>query len=139
MRLALTLVSLILLAGCGGDDSKEPADPTAWPSGIATSVSPGSTPGSEFMPPNAKESAAALSKCSEVWVAGKSLPSDYSGCQTEDGGLDRGAVYDCTDGKGQLIGYNDEFFARLGGTISAYGEDDAAFSRELFEVCKPEQ
>jgi hypothetical protein len=136
MRTALALVSLILVAGCGGDDRDEP---TPWPSASGiVSGKPGSTPGSEFMPPNAKESAAALPKCSEVWVAGKTLPSDYNGCQTEGGGLDRGAVYVCTDGGGQLIGYNDEFFARLGGPIKGYGEDEVAFSHELFEVCKPE-
>ena len=88
------------------------------------------------MTPIPKESADALPACSEVWVVGETLPTDYEGCRTK-GGIDQGAHYACTDGNGELIGYDDQSFARLGGQIRAYGEDEMDFTRESYEVCEP--
>ena len=139
MRLAFVILSLILVAGCGGSTETDPTSPDGAASG-ANGGTPGAatpTPGDEFLPPNAEESAAALPPCSDVWAVGKTLPEDYEGCQTADGGLDKGAVYACTDGKGDLVGQDEQFFARVGGPIQANGDDDEAFSQELFEVCKP--
>jgi len=133
MRIALVILSLILVAGCGNGTEPEPA-----PSDVIQSRAKPNQPGSEFMPPDADKAAESLPKCSDIWVEGKTLPEDYEGCQNTGSGLDRGANYACTDGKADLIGHNDQFFARLGGQIKAYGEDEAAFSQELFEVCKPE-
>lgn len=131
MRIALVTLSLVLFAGCGdaGGPSSEPSDVTT--PGTATG-----TPGSEFSSPGMDKNADALPECSEVWVVGKTLPKDYAGCKLPEGGIDRGADYACTDGKGDLIGHNEQFFARPGGQIKANGEDDVAFSHELFEVCK---
>ena len=137
MRIALVILSLLLLTGCG---NKSEPDPGPAPTGVVPPSKATGTPGSEFLSPLPKESVDALPACSEVWVVGKTLPSDYAGCRiAKGGGVDQGAKYACTDGRGDLIGYNDQFFARLGGPIQAFGEDDAAFSHELFEVCKPEE
>jgi len=140
MRIALVILSLILVAGCGNstEPNSEPSDVTSSGTEGGAPGTQSSTPGSEFMPPDADKAAESLPKCSDIWVEGKTLPEDYEGCQNTGGGLDRGANYACTDGKADLIGHNDQFFARLGGQIKAYGEDEAAFSQELFEVCKPE-
>ena len=136
MRTALVTLSLLLVAGCGDSGSDSKTEPSPAPTGVVPSSSATGTPGSEFLTPVPKESADALPACSEVWVVGATLPNDYGGCRTE-GGIDQGAHYACTDGNGELIGHNDQFFARLGGQIKAYGEDEADFSRELYEVCKP--
>jgi hypothetical protein len=134
MRIALVAVSLVFLAGCG-----DGGEPTPEPSDVIQSSTKPSEPGSEFLTPVPTESAEALPECSEIWAVGKTLPSDYKGCRIAGGGIDQGAKYACTDGKGELIGYNDQFFARLGGAVQAYGEDEEAFSQELFEACKPKQ
>jgi len=134
MRIALVALSLVFLAGCG-----DGGEPTSEPSGVIQSSTKPNEPGSEFLTPVPKESAEALPECSEVWVVGKTLPADYKGCRIAGGGIDQGAKYACTDGRGELIGYNDQFFARLGGTVQAYGEDEEAFSQDLFQACKPKQ
>lgn len=136
MRFALVIFSLLLVAGCGDNGSDPNTGPSAAPTGVVPSASATGTPGSEFLTPVPKESAEALPKCSELWVVGQTLPADYEGCRTE-GGIDQGARYPCTDGNGELVGHNDQFFARLGGPIKAYGDDEADFSRELYEVCNP--
>lgn len=134
MRIAVVALSLLLVAGCGGG-----GEPTSGPTGVAQNTADPKQPGSEFLTPVPAEKADAMPECSEVWVEGNTLPNDYAGCRIAGGGIDQGAKYPCTDGKGELIGYNEQFFARLGGTVRAYGEDEAAFSHELFQVCKPNQ
>ena len=136
MRIVLVLLGLLLVAGCGNSDQDQPSP---QPTGVVPSSKATGTPGSEFLSPIPKESAETLPKCDDVWVVGKTLPADYSGCQIDGGGVDRGATYACTDGGSELIGYNEQFFARLGGPVRAYGDDEAAFSQELFEACNPKQ
>ena len=136
MRFVPVIFSLLLVAGCGDNGSEPKSEPNSGPTGVVPSSKATGTPGSEFLTPVPKESAEALPKCSEVWVVGETLPKDYEGCRTV-GGIDHGAHYACTDSGGDLIGHNEQFFARIGGQIKAYGEDEADFSRELYEVCRP--
>lgn len=56
MRILLAVATLVLLAACGGS-------PTATPQ---------AGNGADFP---------AFPKCSEIWVAGKSLPDGYAGCE----------------------------------------------------------
>lgn len=53
--------------------------------------------------------------CSDVWVAGETLPSDYEGCNDGDTFVVLKTVGDC-----ELASYEgtEEFYANLGGTIS---------------------
>lgn len=96
----LTVAALIALAGCGG-------------SGTAKADDAGSgTP-----------------KCSDVWVDGATLPKDYDGCMSGSDMLEASVTSDCADGS-QLGGYDDRFYALLGGTIhEVKGEiaDDAGY------------
>jgi len=135
MRIAVVALSLLLVAGCG----RGGGEPESEPTGVITSSTKSSEPGSEFLTPIPDKSAEALPECSEVWVEGNTLPTDYAGCRIAGGGIDQGAKYPCSDGKGELIDYNEQFFARRGGTIQANGNDDEAFSHELFQACKPTQ
>ena len=134
MRIAVVVLSLVFLSGCG-----DGAEPTSGPTGVVQNSADPKQPGSEFLTPVPAESAGAMPDCTEVWAVGNTLPADYEGCRIAGGGIDQGAKYACTDGKGELIGYNDQFFARLGGAVQAYGEDEEAFSQELFQACKPNQ
>src|SRR5690348_256360 len=104
MRIVLVLLGLLLVAGCGNSEK-----PSPQPTGVVPPSKATGTPGSEFLTPIPKKSAEALPKCAEVWVVGKTLPADYAGCQIDGGGVDRGAKYACTDGRGELIGYNEQF------------------------------
>lgn len=77
-----------------------------------------------------------MPKCSEVWVAGETLPEDYGGC--DDGDTIVAAVStECSDGT-SLYGFDDRFYA-LGGEeiVEAAGgstDTDPAYSK-AYEDC----
>lgn len=72
--------------------------------------------------------------CSDVWVAGETLPDGYEGCETVDT-IEAPAISECADGS-RWTSYQDEFYAKYGGEIIAVkGEmsDDPAYSTFLDE------
>lgn len=94
--LIVAAVAVLALSGCGDDDKDDDA-------GDITSGVPA---------------------CSDVWVAGETLPEDYEGCTREDGDLEAAVTLPCTDGT-ELAGYEDRFWALLGGEIKDAGAPDA--------------
>lgn len=92
------LVGSQLLTGCGDDG-------------------PIATPASKSMP-----------DCSEVWVAGKTLPADYAGCVGSDGVLEASEIKKCSTAKGSFVSFDSDYFAILGGEISDEGTDSAAYN-----------
>lgn len=72
-------------------------------------------------------------ECSEVWVAGQTLPENYEGCTNGDE-IEAAFSYDCEDGTSLFA--NDDFWVRTPGEIVAMdGEDDPAYSK-AFDDCK---
>lgn len=110
---AVVLVPLLALVGCSGGDETEDGSGTPDPS--ASSALDGSaSPDNGATPP-----------CSEVWVEGQTLPADYGlFCQDGDD-VELAVTIPCGDGGGDLTGYQDRFWARLGGEISDAGARDA--------------
>lgn len=108
---ALFALFALLLTACGND---EKGDDAATPVALEVGGPPA---------------------CSDVWVAGQTLPETYAGC--EDGGsLYASAESDCKDGR-VFTTFNDRFYAVLGAEITAVvGEmsDDPAYSA-FFDAC----
>lgn len=71
-------------------------------------------------------------QCSDVWAVGKTLPKDYEGCM-RDGTIEAAVVYNCDDGS-KLTGYDNKFFALVGGPIEP--QTDETYSA-AFDKCKP--
>jgi len=92
MRRLLVIGSLLALAACGADENNV----TEGASGDTTAVPPPS--------------------CSEIWVAGQTLPEDYDGCVDEDGVLAPVEPEECSDGS-LAVTHADRYRAVLGGTI----------------------
>lgn len=72
--------------------------------------------------------------CSDVWVAGETLPDDYEGC-AEDG--ETGYAVLLTYGDCEITTYDDRFYAALGGEI---GEADGTLDQDagyvaLIDAC----
>lgn len=68
-------------------------------------------------------------------MAGETLPADYSGCMNEDGSLEAAVTRDCADGS-VFTGYQDRFWAVLGGEIKDAGKvdgtvDDPGYARDV--------
>ena len=84
MRLYLAAFALpLLLVGCGGDDESSEPD--------------NALEGLEQMADDAPA-------CSDVWVAGQTLPDDYEGCTDETGMLYVATAGQCKDGS-MLVSY----------------------------------
>lgn len=78
---------------------------------------PIATPASKSMP-----------ACSEVWVAGKTLPADYVGCVGSGGVLEASEIKKCSTAKGSFVSFDSSYFAILGGTISDRGTASTAYT-----------
>ena len=130
MRLPLvpvTLLTLLLLAGCHSSDSGKPtATDTASSSASSTPTTP-STPG-----PHGPS-------CKDVWQAGATLPKDYTTCD-EGGTVGTQDVTKCKDGT-KLVAYSDTYYAITGGRISkpkvAPMQDTLAFGK-VYASCTGE-
>lgn len=57
----------------------------------------------------------AVPECSDVWVAGRTLPADYTGCR-EFGAVVRPDRFDCPDSDDVAVKFGD-YFGILGGEI----------------------
>ena len=110
---ALTLVSLLALAGCaGGDDT---GDGSGTPDQSASSA----------VEESASPEDGGIPLCSEVWVEGQTLPADYGLLCHNGQSVEAAVTFPCGDGGGDLTGYLDRFWARLGGEIYDAGARDA--------------
>jgi hypothetical protein len=98
--LILAAVAALALSGCGGDEDSGGSDDSG---ADVTSGTP---------------------TCSDVWVAGQTLPEDYDGCERDDGNLEAAVVQECTDGS-EFTGFDDRYWAVLGGEIKDAGAPDA--------------
>ena len=98
-------VIALTLAGCGGDSD---------------SNSDGEESPDEALAP----------ACSEVWVAGETLPEDSEGCMNGDT-LEAAASFTCEDGS-SLFQYGDDFWAFGGQEI--HEEEGGAASAEAYKA-----
>lgn len=75
-------------------------------------------------------------KCSDVWVAGETLPEDYEGCMDGDT-LEAAASFNCEDGS-SLFQYADDFWAFGGKEIheEAGGVASAEPYKEAYATCQ---
>ncbi len=91
MRRTLLLLAAapLLLSGCGDSGSDDEV-----------------TPQSESLP-----------ACSDVWVEGKVLPDDYTGCVDEDKVLQVSEIKDCTSIDASFTTFGQEYYAVLGQQI----------------------
>lgn len=73
--------------------------------------------------------------CSEVWVAGQTLPADYEGCMNG-GTLEAAASFNCEDGS-SLFQFEDDFWAFGGQEIheEAGGAASAEAYSEAYAAC----
>ncbi len=108
---ALTLVAGLGLSACGSDSPDAANDPSASTS-ETPSESPSETPTET---PTAEPSGPA---CSDVWVAGATLPEKYNGCQDADTGKwVQAMVYFCSSGQ-RLVTFRTTFYAAKGEVVN---------------------
>ena len=109
--ITLALVAGLGLSGCGEDEPDSAEDP----SGSSTSTpteEPSETPTEE-----ASEEPAGPA-CTDVWVAGATLPEKYSGCQdAEKDKWMQAMVYHCSSGQ-HLVTFGRTFYAAKGEVIN---------------------
>jgi len=112
------------LAACGGGSDEPAQEPAESPSESAA--------------------AAELPKCSDVWVDGKTLPSDYDGCVGDDGKTVAADVKPCGSGPEQYARYEyteDDiaypFIGILGEKVIEYTDDENGPYAKLFNKCDP--
>lgn len=105
---ALMLLAGLGLAACGEDDPDSAEDPSAGEPTSTTSETPTEEPSEEPMGP----------ACTDVWVAGATLPATYDGCQDADKGTwVEAMVYHCSSGQ-RLVTYGTTFYAAKGEVVN---------------------
>lgn len=73
--------------------------------------------GNGASPTTLSNSSPSLPQCSEIWVVGQTLPTDYDGC-SKDATTEAAVTASCTDGD-TFTTYEDRLWAKLGGPIAA--------------------
>ena len=122
--LAAVLLAATLTACGGGGDDEPTTDPTESPS---------------------ESAAAELPACSDVWVDGKTLPSDYDGCVGDNGKTVAADIKPCGSGPEQFARYevtdDDDiaypYIAILGEKVIEYTDDENGPYAKLFNKCDP--
>ncbi|MCW2767100.1 MAG: hypothetical protein JWO11_3059 [Nocardioides sp.] len=111
----LLLSPLLLLTGCGGDESTRATPSTAGPTASSTadsaSPSPSASSSATTSPGND------LPDCAKVWVADNTLPRHYTGCSSNGEVVKADRRY-CEFGK-PLITFDDRFYAVPEGPVNA--------------------
>lgn len=110
---AVTLVAGLGLSACGeqGPDSAEEPSSSA-----ATSAT--ETPTQEPTEAATEEPEPSGPACSDVWVAGATLPQKYAGCQdAEKDAFMQAMVYMCSSGQ-RLVTFGRTFYAAKGEVIT---------------------
>ena len=109
---ALMLLAGLGLAACGEDDPDSAEDPSAGEPTSTTSETPTEEPSEE---PGEEPTGPA---CTDVWVAGATLPATYDGCQDADKGTwVEAMVYHCSSGQ-RLVTYGTTFYAAKGEVVN---------------------
>lgn len=105
----LALAGLALTA-CGDQEPDSAAEPSQQPSSSSQSPSdtPSDTPSDEPAGP----------ACADVWVAGATLPANYSGCQDDaKGKWVQAMTYRCSSGQ-RLVTFGTTFYAAKGEVVN---------------------
>lgn len=114
--ITLALVAGLGLSGCGEDEPDSAEEPTAGTSTSTPAEEPSEEPSEEPAGP----------ACTDVWVAGATLPQKYSGCQdAEKGTWMEAMVYHCSSGQ-RLVTFGRTFYAAKGEVIN---ESETPLSR----------
>ena len=109
----LALVAGLGLAACGEDGPDSAADPSA---GETTSQTPSATPSETPTEEPSEEPMGPA--CSDVWVAGQTLPQNYNGCQdAEKDKWVQAMIYHCSSGQ-RLVTYGATFYAAKGEVVN---------------------
>ena len=116
----VTLVAGLSLTACGEEGPDSAEEPSAGESTSTPSEEPSETPTDE---PSEEPAGPA---CTDVWVAGATLPQKYSGCQdAEKGKWMQAMVYHCSSGQ-RLVTFGRTFYAAKGEVIN---ESETALAR----------
>lgn len=108
--LALVLVAGLGLTACGEESPDTAAEPTSSETPNTPTGEPDEEPTEEADPTGPA--------CSDVWVAGATLPRKYAGCQdAEQGKWMQAMVYQCSSGQ-RLVTFGRTFYAAMGEVIT---------------------
>jgi hypothetical protein len=76
-----------------------------------------------------------LPDCSDVWVAGKTLPEDYEGCM-KDGSIQVSETKKCSAMEGRFVTFDEKYFGILGEEVSDAGLSSPEY-QEAAQACFP--